>query len=126
MPEIGAPPRIISIALPRLVGRGKAMEMILGGAPISADEALRIGLVNRVVPAAELMAEARTLAGQLAKNAPIAMRYIINAVTRGVEMPFAEACQYEATLFGLVASTEDMKEGTAAFLEKRKATFRGR
>jgi enoyl-CoA hydratase len=112
--------------LPRLVGRGKAMEMILGGAPISADEALRIGLVNRVVPAAELMAEARTLAGQLAKNAPIAMRYIINAVTRGVEMPFAEACQYEATLFGLVASTEDMKEGTAAFLEKRKATFRGR
>jgi enoyl-CoA hydratase len=112
--------------LPRLVGRGKAMEMILGGAPISADEALRIGLVNRVVPAAELMTEARTLAGQLAKNAPIAMRYIINAVTRGVEMPFAEACQYEATLFGLVASTEDMKEGTAAFLEKRKATFRGR
>ncbi len=112
--------------LPRLVGRGKAMEMILGGAPISADEALRIGLVNRVVPAAELMAEARTLAGQLAKNAPIAMRYIINAVTRGVEMPFAEACQYEATLFGLVASTEDMKEGTAAFLEKRKATFKGR
>jgi enoyl-CoA hydratase len=112
--------------LPRLVGRGKAMEMILSGAPISADEALRIGLVNRVVPAAELMAEARALAGQLAKNAPIAMRYIINAVTRGVEMPFAEACQYEATLFGLVASTEDMKEGTAAFLEKRKATFRGR
>ena len=112
--------------LPRLVGRGKAMEMILGGAPISADEALRIGLVNRVVPAAELMAEARTLAAQLAKNAPIAMRYIINAVTKGVEMPFAEACQYEATLFGLVASTEDMKEGTAAFLEKRKATFQGR
>ncbi len=112
--------------LPRLVGRGKAMEMILSGAPISADEALRIGLVNRVVPAAELMAEARTLAGQLAKNAPIAMRYIINAVNKGVEMPFAEACQYEATLFGLVASTEDMKEGTAAFLEKRKAAFKGR
>jgi enoyl-CoA hydratase len=112
--------------LPRLVGRGKAMEMILGGAPISADEAQRIGLVNRVVAAAELMTEARTLAGQLATNAPIAMRYIINAVIKGVEMPFAEACQYEATLFGLVASTEDMKEGTAAFLEKRKATFKGR
>jgi enoyl-CoA hydratase len=112
--------------LPRLVGRGKAMEMILGGAPISADEALRIGLVNRVVPAAELMAEARTLAGQLAKNAPIAMRYIINAVTKGVEMPFAEACQYEATLFGLVASTEDMREGTAAFLQKRKPEFTGK
>jgi enoyl-CoA hydratase len=112
--------------LPRLVGTGKAMEMILTGAPIAADEAQRIGLVNRVVPAAELMAEARKLAGQLAKSAPIAMRYIINAVSKGVEMPFAEACQYEATLFGLVASTGDMREGTAAFLEKRKAAFKGR
>jgi enoyl-CoA hydratase len=111
--------------LPRLVGKGKAMEMILTGAPIAADEAQRIGLVNRVVPAAELMAEARKLAGQLAKSAPIAMRYIINAVNQGVEMPFAEACQYEATLFGLVASTQDMKEGTAAFLEKRSAVFKG-
>jgi enoyl-CoA hydratase len=111
--------------LPRLVGTGKAMEMILTGAPIAADEAERIGLVNRVVPAAELMAEARRLAGQLAKSAPIAMRYIINAVNKGVEMPFGEACQYEATLFGLVASTDDMKEGTAAFLEKRKAVFTG-
>ena len=112
--------------LPRLVGKGKAMEMILTGAPIAADEALRIGLVNRVVPAADLMAEARTLAAQLAKSAPIAMRYIINAVNKGVEMPFAEACQYEATLFGLVASTDDMREGTAAFLEKRKAAFKGK
>ncbi len=112
--------------LPRLVGRGKAMELILTGAPIAADEAQRIGLVNRVVPAAELMPAARALAGQLAKSAPIAMRYIINAVNQGVEMPFAEACQYEATLFGLVASTDDMKEGTAAFLQKRKADFKGR
>jgi enoyl-CoA hydratase len=112
--------------LPRLVGKGRAMEMILTGAPIAADEAQRIGLVNRVVPAADLMAEARTLAAQLAKSAPIAMRYIINAVNKGIEIPFAEACQYEATLFGLVASTDDMKEGTAAFLEKRKAAFRGR
>jgi enoyl-CoA hydratase len=112
--------------LPRLVGKGKAMEMILTGAPIAADEAQRIGLVNRVVPAADLMAAARTLAAQLAKNAPIAMRYIINAVNRGVEIPFAEACQYEATLFGLVASTDDMREGTAAFLEKRKPEFKGR
>jgi enoyl-CoA hydratase / 3-hydroxyacyl-CoA dehydrogenase len=112
--------------LPRLVGKGKAMEMILTGAPIAADEAQRIGLVNRVVPAAELMAEARKLAGQLAKSAPIAMGYISNAVNKGVEMPFAEACQYEATLFGLVASTHDMKEGTAAFLEKRAAVFKGR
>jgi enoyl-CoA hydratase/carnithine racemase len=112
--------------LSRLVGRGKAMEMILTGAPITADEAQRIGLVNRVVPAANLITEARALAAQLAKNAPIAMRYIINAVNKGAEIPFAEACQYEATLFGLVASTEDMKEGTAAFLQKRKATFSGR
>jgi enoyl-CoA hydratase len=112
--------------LPRLVGKGKAMEMILTGAPIAAEEAQRIGLVNRVVPAANLMTEAKALAAQLANSAPIAMRYIINAVNKGVEMPFAEACQYEATLFGLVASTEDMREGTRAFLEKRKAAFQGR
>ena len=112
--------------LPRLVGKGKAMEMTLTGAPIPADDAQRIGLVNRVVPAGELMAEAKRLAGQLASNAPVAMRYIISAINKGVEMPFAEACQYEATLFGLVASTDDMREGTKAFLEKRKPTFTGR
>jgi enoyl-CoA hydratase len=112
--------------LPRLVGTGRAMEMLLTGAPVGADEALRIGLVHRVVPAADLMTEARTLAAQLAANAPVAMRYIINAVHKGVEMSFAEACQYEATLFGLVASTDDMREGTAAFLEKRKPVFKGR
>jgi enoyl-CoA hydratase len=112
--------------LRRLVGTGKAMEMILTGAPIAADEAQRIGLVNRVVPAADLLSEARKLAAQLARNAPIAMRYIVNAVNRGSDMSFADACQYEATLFGLVASTEDMKEGTSAFLEKRKAAFKGK
>ena len=111
--------------LPRLVGKGRAMEMILTGAPISADEAHRIGLVNRGLPAADLRAEAKKLATQLASSAPIAMRYIINAINKGVEMGFAEACQYEATLFGLVASTDDMREGTKAFLEKRKATFSG-
>src|SRR5437867_12822178 len=111
--------------LPRLVGKGRAMEMILTGTPIGADEAQRIGLVNRVVPAAQLMDEAKKLAAQLAASAPIAMRYIVNAINKGVEMSFAEACQYEATLFGLVASTEDMREGTAAFLEKRKAAFKG-
>jgi enoyl-CoA hydratase len=112
--------------LSRLVGKGAAMEMILTGEPISATDAYRIGLVNRVVAAAELMREARTLAHQLAKSAPVAMRYIINAVNKGYEMPFDEACQSEATLFGLVASTDDMKEGTAAFLEKRKAEFKGK
>jgi len=112
--------------LSRLVGRGRAMELVLTGTPIGADEAQRIGLVNRVVPVAELMTAVRALADQLAKSAPIAMRYIINAINRGAEMPFAEACQYEASLFGLVASTDDMREGTRAFLEKRKPTFEGR
>jgi enoyl-CoA hydratase len=112
--------------LSRLVGKGKAMELILTGAPVTADEAARIGLINRVVPAALLMAEARTLAGQLAESAPIAMHYIMSAINKGLEMPFADACVYEATLFGLVASTEDMREGTRAFLEKRKPEFKGR
>ena len=112
--------------LARLVGKGKAMELILTGASIGAAEAARIGLVNRVVPAADLMKETKSLAADLAKNAPIAMRYIISAITKGLEMPFAEACIFEATLFGLVASTDDMREGTRAFLDKRKPEFKGR
>jgi enoyl-CoA hydratase/carnithine racemase len=112
--------------LPRLIGKGRALEMMLSGAPIGAMEAERIGLVNRVVPAADLLAEARKLAQQLAAASPIASRYIISAVNKGLEMPFAEACIFEATLFGLVASTADMREGTAAFLEKRKPVFVGR
>src|SRR2546425_796083 len=111
--------------LPRLVGKGRAMEMMLTGALVGAEEALRIGLVHRVVPDTQLMVEARRLADQLAKSAPIAMRYIIAAVNKGMEMPFADACQYEAALFGLVASTDDMREGTTAFLEKRTAGFKG-
>jgi enoyl-CoA hydratase len=112
--------------LSRLVGKGKAMELMLTGGLITADEALRIGLVNRVVAAAELMNQTWTLARSLAANAPIAMRYIIDAVNKGLEMPFAEAAVYEATLFGLVASTDDMREGTSAFLEKRKPAFKGK
>ena len=112
--------------LARLIGKGKAMELILTGTPVSAEEAVRIGLVNRMVPAASLMTEARALAAQLSKNAPVAMRYILSAVNKGLEMPFAEACVYEATLFGLVAATEDMREGTKAFLEKRKPNFTGK
>ena len=111
--------------LPRLVGKGKAMELILTGATISANEAERIGLVNRVVPAADLMGEARRLAKLLASRAPIAVQYIIAAINEGLEMPFAEACVYEATLFGLVAATKDMREGTRAFLDKRKPEFKG-
>ncbi len=112
--------------LARLVGKGKAMELILTGAPISAAEAERIGLVNRVVTATELLNEARALADQLARNAPIATRYILDVINRGLEMPFAEASVFEATLFGLVAATDDMREGTKAFLEKREPDFKGR
>jgi enoyl-CoA hydratase/carnithine racemase len=112
--------------LSRLVGKGRALELMLTGAMIGADEALRIGLVNRVVPAAELMNETRSLATDLATRSPIAMRYVIDAANKGLEMPFAEAEAYEATLFGLVASTEDMREGTSAFLEKRKPAFKGK
>jgi enoyl-CoA hydratase len=112
--------------LVRLVGKGKAMELVLTGAPIGADEAARIGLVNRVMPLADLLPQARTLAGQLARNAPIASRYAMSAINRGVEMPFEEACAFEAALFGLVAATDDMREGTRAFLEKRKPEFKGK
>jgi enoyl-CoA hydratase len=112
--------------LARLVGKGRALELLLTGAMISADEAARMGLVNLVVPAASLQAEARRLAGSLAEHAPIATGYIIDAVNAGLEMPLAEGLAYEATLFGLVASTDDMREGTAAFLGKRKPTFKGR
>ena len=112
--------------LPRLVGRGRALELLLTGNPISADEAYRIGLVNRVVPAAQLMTEARALGQLLAGKAPVAARYILDAVANGLDMAFADAQTYEATLFGLVATTDDMREGTRAFLEKRKPTFTGR
>ena len=112
--------------LPRLVGRGRALELRLTGQQITAEEAWRIGLVNRVVPAANLMTEARALADALASKAPIAVRYILDAVAGGLEMSFADAQDYEATLFGLVSTTEDMREGTKAFLEKRKPSFTGR
>jgi enoyl-CoA hydratase len=112
--------------LARLVGRGRALELLLTGAQISAEEAWRIGLVNRVVPADRLMAEARALAAELAAKAPIAVRFILEAVARGLEMPLAEAEAYEASLFGLIAATEDMREGTRAFLDKRRPDFKGR
>jgi enoyl-CoA hydratase len=112
--------------LARLVGKGIALDLLLTGRQVKADEALQIGLVNRVVPAAELMTEARKLAAELAGKAPIAMQYIIEAVNRGLEVSFDKGQFLEATLFGLVASSEDMREGTKAFLEKRKAEFKGR
>lgn len=112
--------------LARIIGRGRALELLLTGDQISAQEAHRLGLVNRVVPAADLMRDARALAATLAAKAPVAVRYILEAVHKGLEMPFPQAQVFEATLFGLVASTEDMREGTKAFLEKRKPEFKGR
>jgi enoyl-CoA hydratase len=112
--------------LPRLVGKGRAMELILGGGTIDAAEAYRIGLVNRVVPAASLRDEARAMAQAWAANAPMAMRYAMEAVSHGLETSFAEGSFVEASLFGLTFATDDMREGTRAFLEKRKAEFQGR
>ena len=111
--------------LPRLVGAGRALEMMLVGAPISAADALRIGLVNRVVPASELLPAAKALAAQLAAQAPIAVRYILEAAHRGLGMTLADGLALEAALFGLVTATSDMREGTRAFLEKRKPAFTG-
>src|SRR5688572_30528914 len=112
--------------LTRLIGKGPALEMLLSGRHITAQEALQLGLVNRVVPAASLVTEARTLAAELALKAPLAVQYIIEAVHRGLEVSFDKAQFLEATLFGLVSSTDDMREGTRAFLEKRKPDFKGR
>jgi enoyl-CoA hydratase len=112
--------------LARIVGRGRALELLLTGDQVTAQEAHRLGLVNRVVPAADLMKEARSLAAALASKAPVAVRYILEAVHKGLEMPFPQAQTFEATLFGLVAATDDMREGTNAFLEKRKPAFKGK
>lgn len=111
--------------LPRLVGTSMALEMMLTGEPISAVEAHRVGLVNRVVPAAELMATAEALAQQILAKAPLAVGVILEAVQHGMEMTLAEGLQLEENLFGLICSTEDMREGTAAFLDKRPAHFVG-
>ena len=112
--------------LPRLVGPGPALEILLTGDPIAAEDAQRLGLVNRVVPSARLMDEARALAASLAAKPPVAVRYILDAVRMGMQMSLADACDYEASLFGLVAATEDRQEGTRAFLEKRPPAFKGR
>jgi enoyl-CoA hydratase len=112
--------------LPRLVGRSRALDLLLRGHTIDAQEALRIGLVDRVVPAADLVSAAHALATELAGKAPHAVRAILDAVGRGLGMPLADGLAYEATLFGLVAATDDMREGTRAFLEKRPPVFRGK
>lgn len=110
----------------RLLGKAKALELILTGDRIPAEEAARIGLVNKVVPHDELMNEAEKMARTIMSRGPLAVRASIEAVMSGSEMPFEEGQFLEATLFGLLAASEDMKEGMSAFLEKRKAEFKNR
>ncbi len=112
--------------LPRLIGSGAALEMLLTGEPISAEEALRLGLVNHVVPASELRARAEVLALKIAANPPWALRLCLEALRQGMEMNLAEGLHLEASLFALACNSEDMKEGTRAFLEKRPPRFTGR
>ena len=112
--------------LARLVGKGKALEIICTADRLSAAEAEKIGLVNKVVPPDQLMAAAEEMARKIASRGPVAVRFSIEAVMSGSEMPFEEGQFLEATLFGLLCATEDMKEGMTAFLEKRAANFKGR
>ncbi|MFQ5844574.1 MAG: enoyl-CoA hydratase-related protein, partial [Planctomycetota bacterium] len=110
--------------LPRVIGRGPALEMIVSGRPVAAEEAERLGLVNRVVPAGELLDAARELARTIARNGPVAVRLALESALRGNAMPLEQGLRYESELFGLVSSTQDMREGLKAFLEKRRAEFR--
>ena len=112
--------------LARLCGKGVAHELCLTGEMISAEEALRIGLVNHIHEPAELMPAAEALAKKIIANAPLAVKYAMEAIEHGMEMPQEEGLFLEATLFGLCCATEDMREGTRAFLEKRPAQFKGK
>jgi enoyl-CoA hydratase len=112
--------------LPRLVGKGIANQLLLTGEMITAQEALRIGLVNEVTTAANLIPRAEEIAQKIIANAPLAIQHTLEAVNRGMEMPLHEGLQLEARLFGASCATEDKREGTSAFLEKRKAEFKGR
>jgi len=112
--------------LPRLVGKGRALQLILSGEMISAQEAYRIGLVNEVVPATGLIARCEAILRQMLANAPVAVRFALEAVNKGMETSLSAGLLLEASLFAICAATEDKKEGTAAFLEKRTARFQGR
>jgi enoyl-CoA hydratase len=112
--------------LPRLVGKGRALQLILTGETIDAQEALRIGLVNAVVPGAELIAAARKMMGAMLANAPVALALAIETIDKGLDMPIEEGIALEADNFGRCARTEDMREGATAFLEKRTPNFTGR
>ena len=112
--------------LPRLVGKGRALQLILSGEMIGAHEAYRIGLVNEIVPAGDLIPRAEAILGKIAANAPIAVKLALEAANRGMETNQSEGLVLEASYFGLCAATEDKKEGTSAFLEKRAPQFHGR
>jgi enoyl-CoA hydratase len=112
--------------LPRLVGKGRALQLILTGGVISADEAYRMGLVNEVVPPAQLIARAEAILGEIFSNAPLAVKFSLQAVNDGLDTTVSEGLALEASFFGLCAGTDDKKEGTSAFLEKRKPQFQGR
>ncbi len=121
VPGFGGTQRLL-----RLAGRAAALELCLTGEPVDAARALQLGLVNRVVPAAELEAETMALARRLATSAPLALRGILDCILAGGECTIGEGLEYEATQFGLVFASEDMREGTRAFLEKRQPAFQGR
>ncbi|WP_368621777.1 enoyl-CoA hydratase-related protein [Paraburkholderia sp. BR13444] len=112
--------------LPRLVGKGRALQLILSAELISAQEAWRIGLVNEVVPAADLIGRAEAILKMIASNAPVAVRLSLEAVNKGLDANQSEGLALEASYFGLCAGTDDKKEGTSAFLEKRAPQFVGR
>ena len=112
--------------LPRLVGKGRALEMLLTGDPIDAAEAHRIGLINHVAAPDRLLPQCREIAAKILKNGPVAVALILQVVNRGLECPLPEAMEYEATQFGLSCATEDIREGVAAFLEKRSPQYQGR
>jgi len=112
--------------LPRLVGKGVALQLILSGAMIDAQEAYRVGLVNEVVPKAELIGRAEAILNQIGANAPLSVRYALEAVNKGMETSVAEGLVLESTFVAICTSTEDKKEGTSAFLQKRPPQFQGR
>ena len=112
--------------LPRLVGKGRALQLILSGEMVSAQEAYRIGLVNEIVAAADLITRAEAILSKIASNAPAAVKFSLEAVNKGLETSQGEGILLEASYFGLCAGTEDKKEGTSAFLEKRAPQFHGR
>ena len=121
IPGFGGSQRLL-----RLAGRAATLELCLLGAPVTAERALQLGIVNRVVPAAELEAETLKVATQLAASAPLALRATLDVVNIGGECGIEEGLQYETAQFGLMFATDDMREGTRAFMERRKPTFTGR